>query len=143
MVKITEKELRERRLAAAMQCSENVRRLKESGDLDRVSHLLSMAYLVFTTANGYAEQAYQIAEKYGLGVKRMKVRSNNLMQSFDAYNNEMVRIVGDGPEAKEAMKELCVDSEVFDELLDAFFSRNLTIKRGTYFGATLYLPQKK
>lgn len=111
---------------------------QDSGDLDRAARLLSMAYITFTEANNYAERANSILEKYGMVHKKVKTAVNNLGQSFDTYNNVMATIVNTQP----AQDQLCRDSDIFQELLDAFMSGNLTVRRNKYYAPTLFLPSK-
>ena len=126
-------------LSAAL--SDHQRRLQaatDSGDLDRAARLLSMAYITFTEANNYVERANTILEKYGMVHKKIKTTVNNLSQSFDSYNKVMATIV----DTKPAQDQLCSDSDIFQELLDAFMTRNLTIRRNQYYAPTLFLPEK-
>ena len=98
-----------------------------------------MAYVTFSRANAYAEEANSLLEPYGVVHKRLKTAVNNLMQSFDAYDQVMQTMIhGD----KGALRQLCFDSDTLMELLDAFMLNNIEVHRGPYFKAILYLPEK-
>ena len=121
--------------------ADHQRRLKaaqDSGDLDRAARLLSMAYLTFTEANNYVERANTLLQKYDMVHKKIKTTVNNLSQSFDSYNKVMATIVNTQP----SQAQLCRDSDIFQELLDAFMTHNLTIRRNKYYSPTLFLPSK-
>ena len=121
--------------------ADHQRRLKEaqdSGDLDRAARLLSMAYLTFTEANNYVERANSLLQKHDMVHKKIKTTVNNLTQSFDSYNKVMATIVNTQP----SQSQLCRDSDIFQELLDAFMTHNLTIRRNKYYAPTLFLPSK-
>ena len=123
--------------------ADHQRRLKEaqdSGDLDRAARLLSMAYITFTEANNYVERANSILEKHDMVHKKIKTTVNNLSQSFDAYDKVMWSLIGGN---QDALHQLCSDSDVFQELLDAFMTRTLTIRRNKYYAPTLFLPTKQ
>lgn len=116
-----------------------VKELKESGTLDIAAKLYSMAYLTFSRANAYAEEANDLLEPYGIVHKRLKTAINNLMQSFDAYEQVMsVLIHGDNA----ARHQLCCDSDTLAELLDAFMLNRIEVHRGQYYQAKLFLPLK-
>ena len=113
--------------------------LQDSGTLDVAAKLYSMAYVTFSRANAYAEEANSLLEPYGVVHKRLKTAVNNLMQSFDAYDQVMQTMIhGD----KGALRQLCFDSDTLMELLDAFMLNNIEVHRGPYFKAILYLPEK-
>jgi hypothetical protein len=114
--------------------------MRESGDLDRAAKRLSMAYLLFTCAKNYAESATDLLEKYDLVHKKVKTTSNNLMQSFDAYNNVMSSMLnGD----HGALKQLCFDSTMFTDIMNALMDHNIELHYGTYYKPTLFLPEKQ
>ena len=121
--------------------ADHQRRLKaaqDSGDLDRAARLLSMAYLTFTEANNYVERANTLLQKHDMVHKKIKTTVNNFSQSFDAYNKVMAAIVNTQP----SQSQLCRDSDIFQELLDAFMTHNLTIRRNKYYSPTPFLPSK-
>lgn len=113
--------------------------MEECGDLNRVSRLLAMAYETFSIANSYAEEANTILERHGMMYKKVKTKSNNLMQSFDAYNSVMDSMLG----TKESKYQLCNDFDLLQELLDEFMNHDIVIKRGPYTSATLFIHEKK
>lgn len=117
-----------------------VEEMKQNGTLDKAAKLLSMAYLTFTTANAYAEQANSLLEPYGVVHKKVKTTVNNLTQSFDAYDNVMQSLIGGN---QEALRQLCFDSDTLSDLLDAFMHNNIAVERGPYYQAKLFLPSKQ
>lgn len=133
------------RIARIAKFQDDIKRMQESGDLDRCAKLLSMAYLGFTKVNQYAEEAVRIMEQYGVMHKKAKTAANNLMQSFDAFDKVMGDMLRNGgsSDAQAAFRQLCQDDEYLGELLDAYMMHNVEIKRGPYIGATLFLPEKK
>ena len=112
---------------------------QDSGDLDRAARLISMAYITFTEANCYVERANTLLQKYDMVHKKLKTTVNNLAQSFDSYNNVMRSLIG---ENKDAQNQLCDDSDAFHDVLDAFMTRTLTIRRAKYYEPTIFLPTK-
>ena len=117
---------------------------RESGDLDRASKHLCIAYQLFTLANEHAESAYDIAAKYGLGIKKIKTTANNLMQSFDAYEKVMNDIVHNGDDPENAYDGFAFDNQILTEVIEAYLSnKEITIKRGPYLAPTLFLPTKQ
>lgn len=125
--------------AAMMEHQRKVAEMQENGILDRAARLLSMAYLTFSQANRYAEAANDMLEPYGMIHKKVKTTVNNLMQSFDAYDKVMQTLIhGDDG----ALRQLCFDSEMLDDMLDAFMLNNIEVERGPYYKAKLFLPQK-
>ena len=119
---------------------QHIEQMRESGDLDRAAKRLSMAYLLFTCAQNYAESATDLLEKYDLVHKKVKTTSNNLMQSFDAYNNVMSSMLnGD----HGALKQLCFDSTMFTDIMNALMDHNIELHYGTYYKPTLFLPEKQ
>jgi hypothetical protein len=98
---------------------QHIEQMRESGDLDRAAKRLSMAYLLFTCAQDYAESATDLLEKYDLVHKKVKTTTNNLMQSFNAYNNVMSSMLnGD----HGALKQLCFDSTMFTDIMNALMT---------------------
>ena len=122
--------------------TEHLRHIEEansSGALDRAAKLYSMAYLTFTIANTYVEEANDQLQPYGLVQKKVKTSVNNLMQSFDAYDNMMQSLIGGD---QGALRQLCFDSDTLREMLDAFMINNIEVQRGPYYKAKLFLPTK-
>lgn len=119
---------------------QHIEQMRESGDLDRAAKRLSMAYLLFTCAQDYAESATDLLEKYDLVHKKVKTTSNNLMQSFAAYNNVMSSMLnGDNG----ALKQLCFDTTMFTDIMNALMDHNIELHYGTYYKPTLFLPEKQ
>ena len=116
-----------------------VAEMQGNGTLDRAAKLYSMAYLTFTTANLYAESANDLLEPYGMVHGKMKTTVNNLMQSFDAYDKVLQKLIGSNDGAN---RQLCFDSDTLRELLDAFMENNIEVQRGQYYKAKLFLPTK-
>ena len=117
---------------------------RESGDLDRASKHLCIAYQLFTLANEHAESAYDIAARHGLGIKKIKTTANNLMQSFDAYEKVMNDIVHNGDNPENAYDGFAFDNQILTEVIDAYLSnKEIVIKRGPYLAPTLFLPSKQ
>ena len=122
--------------------TEHLRRVEEadnSGALDRAAKLYSMAYLTFTIANTYVEEANDQLQPYGLVQKKVKTGVNNLMQSFDAYDKVMQSLIGGN---QGALSQFCFDSDTLRELLDAFMVNNIEVQRGQYYKAKLFLPTR-
>ena len=134
------------RIALAMKFNDDIKRMKESGDLDLTAKLLAMAYLGFTKSNQYAEAAVMLMEKYNVIHKKAKTAANNLMMSFDAFDKamgDMLRNGGSKESADAAFRQFCENDETLGELLDAYMMNNVEVKRGPYMSATLFLPEKK
>lgn len=132
-------------VARRVKFEQDINRMRDNGDLDRCAKLLSMAYLGFTKANQYAEEAVSLMEQYGVIHKKAKTAANNLMQSFDAFDKVMGDMLRNGgsSDVEEAYRQLCQDDIFFGELMDAYMMHNVEIKRGPYLSATLFLPEKK
>jgi predicted nucleic acid-binding Zn-ribbon protein len=126
-------------VARRVKFEQDINRMRDNGDLDRCSKLLSMAYQVFTQANSFAEEAVSIMEQYGVVRKKIKTTANNLMQSFDAYDKVMSSMLG----TKESREQLCGNFDLLQEFLNEFMNHNIEVKRGPYIAATLFLPPKK
>ena len=117
---------------------------RDSGDMDRAAKHLCIAYQLFTLANEHAESAYDIAAKYGLGIKKIKTTANNLMQSFDAYEKVMNDIVHNGDDPENAYDGFAFDNQILSEVIQAYLSnKEIVIKRGPYLAPTLFLPSKQ
>lgn len=126
-------------LQAALDHQRRMKEMEQCGDLDRMSRLLSMAYETFSVANSYAEEATDIMDRYGLKLKNVKTKANNLMQSFDAFHKVLADII----HGKEEHDQLCDDYETLKHILDCFMLHNLEVKTGHYFKPTLFLPDKQ
>lgn len=134
----TPADLKATRKALEADHQRHLKAAEDSGDLDRAARLISMAYITFTEANNYVERANDLLTPYGLVQKKIKTTVNNLTQSFDAYNKNMASII----DTKAAQDQLCNDSDIFQQVLDAFMSGNLTVRRNRYYAPTLFLPSK-
>ena len=131
-------------VARRVKFEQDMKRMKESGDLDRCAKLLSMAYQVFTQANSFAEEAVSLMEQYGVIHKKAKTAANNLMQSFDAYEKVMNDIVHNGDNPENAYDGFAFDNQILTEVIEAYLSnKEITIKRGPYLAPTLFLPSKQ
>ena len=116
---------------------------RDSGDMDRAAKHLCIAYQLFTLANEHAETAYDLAARYGLGIKKIKTTANNLMQSFDSYEKVMHDIVHTGDDPENAYQGFAFDNQILTEVIEAYLSnKEITIKRGPHFAPTLFLPTK-
>lgn len=113
---------------------------QQSGALDRAAKLLSMAYITFGIANGYAEEATSILQPYGLVHGKLKSKADNLATSFDAYDKAMQELLKGNTGAQ---RQHCFDTMTLTELIDAFMANQIEVQRGPYYKATLFLPEKK
>lgn len=124
-------------LQAALDHQRRLKEMEQSGDLSRMARLLSIAYETFSIANSYAEEATDIMDKYGLKLKNVKTKANNLMQSFDAFHKVFAEIIhGNG------LNQLCDDYDTLKTTIDCFMHHDFEIKIGHYFKPTLFLPDK-
>lgn len=132
-------------IAEKLDFARRLKAMQESGDLDRLAKLLSITYLMYTKTNEYAEEAVEIMECYDIVHKKVKVTVNNLAQSFNAFDKVMSDILkkGGSGDAYKAFLQLNFDNEMLGELLEAYMYNKITVKRGQYIGATLFLPEKK
>jgi len=112
---------------------------RTSGDADIAAKKLSMAYLLMTLGNSYAEECVELMYKHHIVRTKVKTTSNNLMQSFDAWNKEMSSMIG----KTENAYAFCNDTELLTEILDTFLDYHITVERGPYFQPKLFLPQKQ
>lgn len=81
-----------------------------------VARRLGLSYMLFSLAYSYVEDCNDIIDDLGVLAKKIKVKSNNLMQSFEAYDNVMSPLFKDMDSDTlitgfDAFKEKC------DELL--------------------------
>jgi len=126
--------------AAAIERQRKAAEMQENGTLDVAAKLLSMAYLTFSRANAYVEEANAMLEPYDMMHKKVKTTVNNLMQSFDAYDKVMQGLIGGN---QGALRQLCFDSDTLSDLLDAFMTNKIEVERGPYYKAKLFLPERK
>lgn len=90
----------------------------ESGNEHRVAKLIAMAYILQSVANEYSEEAADLMAQYGLMHKKIKTTSNNLTQSFDAFNNVLSSLIEDD----DARLQLCDDYDQFKKFCDEFLN---------------------
>ena len=115
-----------------------IEEFRTSGDADIAAQKLSMAYLLMTLGNSYAEECVDLMYKHHIVRTKVKTTSNNLMQSFDAWNKEMSSMIGKPQNANL----FCNDTSLLNEILDTFLTDHITVERGPYFKPKLFLPQK-
>ena len=90
----------------------------ESGAKLKVSKLFSMAYIVASVFTSYMEEATEIMDEYHMNQKGIKMKADNLINSFDAYDNLMRKFLKE----EEARKLLCEDYESLKRLCDKFMN---------------------
>lgn len=134
---------KEQRAATKQQIKEEVMRkcieeFRASGDADIAAQKLSMAYLLMTMGNHYAEESVELMYKHHIVRTKVKTTSNNLMQSFEAWNKEMASMIG----KPENANLFCNDTTLLTEILDTFLNDTIKVVRGDYFEPTLFLPRK-
>ena len=115
-----------------------VRRLIESGDADEAAKLMSMAYLVMSVAKAYQDDADDILKGHGMIMYNAKRTMNTLEAAFRNYNTVLKSMIPD----LEARMQLCRDFDIVRDVLDAFMGNEIEVKRGKYYKASLYLPEK-
>lgn len=115
-----------------------VRRFVESGDKERAERLTSMSYMLISVGNEYQEEVNDLLHKYGLVLTDVKYFTNRLTAAFDQYNTVVKSMIPD----MEAKQELIKEYGILSEFAELVIKGNVTVKRGDYFGATLYLPKK-
>ena len=92
--------MKQQKIEMLIKDNENFRRYHESGDNMRLSKLVSMMYLLNTCTNELRMEADEILDRYEIKRGKIKTLSNNVEQSFDAYNNYLAAMLGDNDEAK-------------------------------------------
>ena len=115
-----------------------IEEFRTSGDADIAAQKLSMAYLLMTLGNSYVEECVELMYKHHIVRTKVKTTSNNLMQSFDAWNKEMSSLIRKPQNANL----FCNDTSLLNEILDTFLTDHITVERGPYFQPKLFLPQK-
>ena len=83
---------------------------------DAIARLLSMAYLMFTIANSYAEEAISEVEKLGMMHKKIKTRTLNLATAFDLFDKTYFALIG----REDVKKVFCVEYDMLKSKLDEF-----------------------
>lgn len=132
---------KEQRAVTKQQIKEEVMKklieeFKASGDADKAAQRLSMAYVLMTMGNHYAEESVELMYKHHIVRTKVKTTSNNLMQSFEAWNKEMSSMIG----KKENANMFCNDTTLLTEILDTFLNEGIEVERGAYFRPKLFLP---
>lgn len=117
----------------------HVRRFCESGDRDLAEKYTSMAYMFISNGNAYQEQAYDILKKYGLVLHDVKYFGNRLIAVFDQYNTVLKSMIPD----MEAKQRLLNEYGIISDFADLVVNDKVTVRRGDYYSATLYLPREK
>lgn len=103
---------------AAMHADPEYKAFVESGAKLKVSKLFSMAYIVASVFNAYQEEATELMDKYHMNQKGIKMKADNLSNSFDAYDKVMRSFL-----KEENVKKLLVeDYENFKRLCDRFMN---------------------
>ena len=92
--------MKQQKIEMLIKDNEKFRRYHESGDNTRLSKLVSMMYLLNTCTNELRMEADEILDRYEIKRGKIKTLSNNVEQSFDAYNNYLAAMLGDNDEAK-------------------------------------------
>lgn len=115
-----------------------VQKLIECGDAEKAAKLYSMAYLLQSVGNAYREEADEILRKHGMMMFNIKRTANMLTKAFDQYNHVLNSMI---PGADER-KDLVEDYEIMEEFTRILMKQNVDVKRGDYYGATLFLPKK-
>ena len=113
-----------------------IKELTESGNEARASRLIDMGFQTFTIGNSFIEEAISILNKYGITDSKLKTVTNNLMQSFDAFDKYVVAM-------NEERNQLCDNVSILGELLEAFVDYDIHVERGPYYAPKLFLPQKQ
>ena len=90
----------------------------KSGTKLKVSKLFSMGYIVASIFTAYIEEAIGLMDKYHMNQKGIKMKGENLIRSFDAYDKEMRSFLND----EEARRALCEDYENLKRLCDKFMN---------------------
>lgn len=116
-----------------------IREFTESGTEARLSCMMDMAYETFTIGNAYIEEVVETMRQYGFTDSKMKTLANNLMQSFDAFDKYMIAM----HEGEKTREQLCDNVDVLREVIDALGENKVVVERGPYFGAKLFLPERK
>ena len=115
-----------------------IREFTESGTEARLSCMMDMSYEVFTIGNAYIEEVVETMRQYGFTDSKMKTLANNLMQSFDAFDKYMIAM----HEGEKTREQLCDNVDVLREVIDALCEHKVTVERGQYYQAKLFLPEK-
>lgn len=119
----------------ATETNDDYRRYIETKSDKYVGKRLSLAYILFSVANSYCEEANERMSEYGLMHKKLKIKSNNLMQSFDAYDSVMRKLLRfDSPanvNHENIGKYVCEDYDIVKAACDDFMERGEAYKENT------------
>ena len=127
----------EERKAQQMQ-NPRIRRFVESGDEERAGVLISMAYILMSIANAYTEEANELLDKHNLILYNVKHTANKFTKAFDSYHTILKSMIP----SMEEQKDFTEDFTILQEITDFLLKHDVTVKRGDYFNATLFLPKK-
>lgn len=116
-----------------------IEEFRASGDADKAAQRLSMAYVLMTMGNHYAEESVELMYKHHIVRTKVKTTSNNLMQSFDAWDKEMSSMIG----KRESADMFCNDTTLLTEILDTFLNEGIEVERGPYYKPKLFLSNIK
>lgn len=114
-----------------------IREFTERGTEARMSCMMDMAYETFTIGNAYIEEVVETMRQYGFTDSKMRTLANNLMQSFDALDKYMIAL-----HEADTRNQLCNNIDVLREVIDALCENKVTVERGQYYEAKLFLPEK-
>ena len=93
-----------------------------------VAKRYSLAYVLFSVANSYAEEANDRLAEYNLVHKKLKTTANNLMQSFDAYDKVMRAMLDPNSPANVNREDIggqfCTDYDMIKKACDAFLNEH-------------------
>ena len=87
-----------------------------------VGRRVAMAYLLFSVANSYVEEANDRMSEYNLMWKKFKTKCNNLMQSFDAYDKMMREVLRDEDNDNGIGLHLCMDFDTLRGMCDTYMN---------------------
>ena len=106
------------RQIAAMYADPEYKEFVNSGTRLKVSKLFSMSYLLASVMNAYQEEATELMDRYHMNQKGIKMKADNLINSFNAYDKEMRKFLKE----EGARKFLCEDYENLKRLCDGFMN---------------------
>lgn len=99
-----------------------MKRFLESGQSVEAAKRVSMAYLLYTQAMLYCDQANDIYHKAGFLKFDVNMVSRDLDRAFERYHNSLKRLLDN-----DASLEFCNDSDIFGTVCDRFM--NVDYKR--------------
>lgn len=111
----------------AMECNEKYKRYIETKSDHYVAKRISLAYILFSVANSYCEEANDRLAEYDLVHKKIKTTANNLMQSFDAYDKVLRTLIHPESECNvnhtDVGGQLCEDYDIIKNACDEFMNK--------------------